>query len=238
MLGRVKTLAMLAGSFLFTFCVLSLAWLTLVGGGQPHFSADPSFAAAASLTPPPSSVHKTPAPSRQPTNPPTDKPAKPTATADQTGTAEPSAVALPTAIASIGPISTQTYVLVGGAYSSTEIPDGGAVAPSGDGVALTTDTDNPDPLRVIYTLDPSDLQAGADVVAVAVRVCGEATGTNYEIDGPLGLSQSIRVGTPPEGDGCWHLDAQAPTNLAVTVTASMGTHLLIRSVEYEVSVAH
>ena len=83
MLGRVKTLAMLAGSFLFTFCVLSLAWLTLVGGGQRGLGADPSFEATApSLTPPPSSPHKTKAPSEQPTV----KPGKPTPSAEPTVT--------------------------------------------------------------------------------------------------------------------------------------------------------
>ena len=97
---------------------------------------------------------------------------------------------------------------MGGAYTSIEVPDGASVTPSGDGVSIVTGSDASDPLRVIYSLDPSELPAGSHVSSVAVRVCGEATGTNYEIDGPLGVSQSIRVGIPPESDGCWHLDAR------------------------------
>jgi hypothetical protein len=220
---------MLVGSFLFTFCVLSLAWMTLIGGGQQRFSADPSFDPAPSLTVAPSASHDGASPRTEPT----DKPAKPTTSPQTTATPASSASTRPTT----GPTTTQTYVLVGGAYTSTEIPDGGSVSPSGDGVALTTDTDSTDPLRVTYSLDTSELPSGTTVASVAVRVCGEATDTSYEIDGPLGLSQSIRIGTPPESDGCWHLDAQAPTTLDVTVTVSSGTHLILRSVEYEVALA-
>jgi hypothetical protein len=74
-------------------------------------------------------------------------------------------------------------------------------------------------------------------VRVAVRVCGDATGTPYELDGPQGTSQSIRVSLPPESDGCWHLDAEAPFDLTVAVVASGGARVEIRSVEYALTLA-
>jgi hypothetical protein len=226
---------MVAGSFLFTFGVLGLGWMTFVGGGQ-RVSADPSYATAVpSLTARPTAGHTTHAPTAPPAEA-SDRPGERPSERPSAG-ASPSATASPNSTPSTRPVYIQTYVLVGGAYTSTEIPDGASISPSGDGVALVTDPDTADRLRVVYTLDDTELPAGADVVAVAVRVCGSATGASYEIDGPLGTSQSIRVATPPESDGCWHLDAQAPEDLSVTLSVGGGSELRVSSVEYEVSLA-
>src|SRR3954452_10183264 len=168
---------MLVGSFMFTFCVLSLAWLTLVGSGQQRVSGDPTVVSPApSLTAPPSANVKTPMPGASGA---TEKPGKPTSSPQPSSSSVPS-----TLKPSFGSTTTETYVLVGGAYTATEIPDGGSITPSGGGVALVTSTEADDRLRVTYGLDASELPAGVSVVRVAVRVCGEATGTNYEIDGP------------------------------------------------------
>jgi hypothetical protein len=235
MLDGMRGFAMLLGSFLFTFSVLALGWMTLLGGGQPRPAASsmPSASPASSAQPRPQPSITPPATGDAPTSAePTASPAS-TVTASATATATPAPTLAPT------PQSTtsQTYVLVGAAYTSSEIPDRASIEPSGDGIALVTSTDDSDPLRVTYALDNSELPAGAHVLRAAVRVCGDATGTPYELDGPLGTSQSIVVSLPPESDGCWHLDAEAPFDLTVAVVASGGARVEIRSVEYALTLA-
>ncbi len=89
---------------------------------------------------------------------------------------------------------------------------------------------------VTYQLDPSQLPVGALVLHVEVAVCGEVGGGgSYEIDGPLGVSQTVLSSVLPASDGCWHLASDAPSDLSVTVKATNGSRVSVTTVAYTVT---
>ncbi len=224
--GGVKPLAMLVGSFLTTFVLLATVWLTMVG--QP-VAPGPTTTPPAELIVPETTRLASARPDSKPSRSPTSSPDRTIAPTDAPGS--------PAADASAPAGVTRTYVVGSSAFASSDVPDGATITPLNDAIALETAPGTTDALRVTYVLDAADLPLDATVLLARVKVCGEATGSTYEIDGPSGASESIIVSQPPEGDGCWHLSSTSPTQLSVSVSATDGTRVVVRSVEYTVTFA-
>jgi hypothetical protein len=242
--------SMLVGSFLITFALLSALWMlsarflqapapTAVPTGTPYYELV--------ATPPPATDVPAPTPTDQPTTAPTDldTPAPETTTPTVAPTPSgPPATPVPLrtpppsfALPSPGAGETQTIVVAGNAYSSSQVPDGGSIKQSGDGIVLETTTNAPDVLWVTYTLDAAALPPGAVVEKVDTRVCGQGDGQFWEVYGPVGSTPTEQEVSQPEADGCWHFTDAPGDDLSVIVSTMLESTMYIETVEYTVTLA-
>jgi hypothetical protein len=229
---------MLVGTFLITFGMLSVMWLTMAGNPDGKAAASPSHvpspapaaAAAAASTVSPAPTHGRPHASPTPSVVPS-----PTATAGATSS-QPAAA--PSAASSSTPsaANTSTHFVTGGDYVTSQVPNGGSVEAAGQGVVVQAPRTGTLATSVTYQLDSAQLPVGALVLRAEVLVCGGVSGgSTYEIDGPSGVSQTILSSVAPESDGCWHLESVAPSDLQVQVKATLGSRISVTTVEYMVT---
>ena len=251
---------MLVGSFLLTFILLTVVWMLAFGGSgtrgagsEPTPSRSPYYTLAAT-PPPPTSTPPPPTPMPTPTRHPSASPS--TVSTAAPSTAAPSADPLPSPVStgfsppplrtalpsvidlpSTTPGSTETYVVVGSAYVSSDVPSNGRLATNGDKAMLETTSTSSDALWVTYMLDPGQLPVGAVINSVDVAICGRGEGTFWEVYGPPGSEPHEYEVIQPEADGCWHF-ADAPTSdLSVLAGTMLDSRLLIERVEYTITFA-
>jgi len=243
-------IAMLIGSFALTFALLSALWMVSARFLQgPAPTAAPTGTPYYELvaTPPPATPEPTPAPTEAPTPEPTavETPAQesPRVTAAPT-LSGPSATPVPLrtpppsfVLPSLGATDTQTIVVSGSAYTSSQVPDGASIVQSGDGIVLETTTNSPDALWVTYNLDAAALPPGAVVEKVDARVCGQGAGQFWELYGPVGSNPTEYEVSQPEADGCWHFTDAPGDDLSVIVATMLESTLYIETVEYTVTLA-
>ena len=135
---------------------------------------------------------------------------------------------------------TQTFVVSGGAFVSSDVPDGGSISPSRDGIVLETMATSTDALSVNYQLDPELLPVGRTIIKFDAQICGEGQGQSWEVSGPVGSTPTDYASAPPDADGCWHFSgvpaSDAPTNdMAVTASTTLESQLYIERVVYAVT---
>ena len=237
-------LAMLIGSFLITFTLLLTGWMIL--SGRPLY-ADPAALPTPSLSPPAAPVETSAAPvettapmsSPPPSQTPTALPT-PTPTSPPTSTPSPSPVPMRTPPTSLEPLPsgspglTQTFVVAGSDFTSSEVPSNGRLVRNGDVAVLQTSTDSSDVLWVIYKLDPSALPAGVVIHSVDALICGRGTGDFWEVYGPTGSEPTEYEVVPPSVDGCWHFEDAPTTDMSVIAATMLDSQLVVERVEFTI----
>lgn len=201
--------ALLLGSFMLTFALLSV--VAMVSLGRPGAAAQPTPSRS-----PYSMASQTPAPSTPSSEP----------------TLAPIATIEPTPAAT--GFATQVVVVAGAAFVESQVPDGGSINPAGDGIVIETTQDGPDSLWVTYRLDPAELPAGAQVLNVDTRVCGNVAGQSWDLSGPLGGTPTEYRTSQPDADGCWHFTDAPADDVSVTASVTLVSSLSIDKVEFTV----
>ena len=237
MVAYVARTTTLLASFLLTFALLSSVWMLASGRPDPAPAtlvptATPSTAATPALTGAPTQSPRKSARNPTPTRPPT-----PTAAPTPTAPADPSPAlaASPTLTPAGSPTQTQSFVVSGGAFISSDVPDGGSVVPSSDGVLLTTSATSSGTLSVTYQLDPQLLPPGARVRKVETTVCGNGRGQSWNVSGPSGTWPADYSSVPAGADGCWHFSGTAGSDASVIASTTLDSQLFIGKIVFTVT---
>jgi hypothetical protein len=239
---------LLIGSFLITFSLLisvamfSFGWSPFAPATAPP-TAEPTAVTIVEPTPEPVATPLPTSESTATTEPvPTDTQA-PTATPIPLPTPSWSPAPLRTPPPSLTPGestvpgATQTFVVNGIAFSSSDVPANGQLVQSGDGVILQTTDDSADALWVTYVLDPANLPPGSVINNVDVRICGEGDGDFWEVYGPPGSEPDEYEVLPPEADGCWHFTGAPGDDLSVIAGTMLESRLYVERVEFTITFA-
>jgi hypothetical protein len=146
---------------------------------------------------------------------------------------------VPTLPSSVAPAATpadiQSFVVSGGAFVSSDVPEGGSVVPSSDGVLLATSATSSDTLSVTYQLDPQLVPAGERVEKVETTVCGEGRGASWNVSGPSGSWPADYSNVPAGADGCWHFSGASGSDAAVIASTSLESQLFISKIVFTVT---
>jgi hypothetical protein len=242
----VARVALLLGSFLLTFALLSV--VAMVSLGQPGATLEPTpshspyytlFATPPPATPTPTpqaTVVPTPVPSANPDATPQETPAPPPTPVAPSTTPVPLRTPAPSfAIPTTAGAETQVLVVAGADFVESQVPDGGSITPSEDGIVIQTTENSPDALWVTYRPDLAELPAGAQVLKVDTRVCGQGTGQFWEQYGPVGSNPNEYEVAQPEADGCWHFTDAPADDLSVIASVMLQSSLYVEKVEYTVT---